>query len=285
MGADSAEGAIDAANILKPALSRGEVQVIGATTLAEYRRCIEKDAALERRFQPLRVSEPSCETTMEILQQLKPRYEAHHRISITPKALEAAVTLSHRYISGRQLPDKAIDLLDEAASRVRMEALALPPDLSQLEGRILQAFQEKEAAISSQQFEKAALLRNAEGDFRAQLETKRREQCPKPSADFVTEETVAQVLHQWTGIPVTRLTASQRDYLLHLEDALQERVSGQARAVAAISQAIRRGHSGLKDPKRPTGSFLALQGLAKQSFARRWRRCFSAVRRHFAALT
>jgi ATP-dependent Clp protease ATP-binding subunit ClpC len=258
VGAGSAEGAIDAANIFKPALSRGEIQMIGATTLEEYRKYIEKDAALERRFQPVTIEEPSCETTLSILRRLKPRYEAHHRLSITQEALEAAVKLSHRYIPDRRLPDKAIDLIDEAASLVRMGALQLPESLKGLEEKVLQAFQEKEAAIRKQNFEKAAMLRNAEADFRTELETQKRKLCSEQAQELVTEDTVAKVLAQWTGIPASSLTKQEREYLLRLEEVLHERVTGQDQAVRAVSEAIRRGRSGLKDPRRPIGTFLFL---------------------------
>ncbi len=258
VGAGSAEGAIDAANIFKPPLSRGEIQMIGATTLEEYRKYIEKDAALERRFQPVTVEEPTCETAIQILGQLRPCYEAHHRITIAPKAIEAAVQLSHRYIPGRRLPDKAIDLIDEAASRVRMESLAAPGELKALEAKVLLAFQDKERAIRSQDYEKAAMLRNAEMDFRRELEAKRHKWQMETSAQLVTEETVAQVLAQWTGIPAASMTRRERQYLLRLEEVLHRRVSGQKEAVCAVSEAVRRGRSGLKDPKRPIGTFLFL---------------------------
>lgn len=258
VGAGSAEGAIDAANIFKPALSRGEIQMIGATTLEEYRKYIEKDAALERRFQPVAIEEPSCETALLILRRLKPRYEAHHQISITPEAMEAAVTLSHRYIPDRRLPDKAIDLIDEAASLVRMGALASPDHLKSLEDKVLQTFHDKEAAIRNQNFEKAAMLRNAESDFRLELDKQREKWKTEHANELVTEELVAQVLCQWTGIPVASLTQREREYLLQLEDVLHKRVSGQTKAVHAVSEAIRRGRSGLKDPRRPIGTFLFL---------------------------
>ncbi|MDF2838747.1 MAG: ATP-dependent Clp protease ATP-binding subunit ClpC, partial [Evtepia sp.] len=258
VGAGSAEGAIDAANIFKPALSRGEIQMIGATTLEEYRRYIEKDAALERRFQPVSIEEPSCDTALSILQRLKPRYEAHHHITITSEALEAAVTLSNRYIPDRRLPDKAIDLIDEAASLVRMGAMASTDRFKSLEDKVLQTFQDKEAAIRNQNFEKAAILRNAEADFRSELNRQRQGWKTEHASELVTEELVAKVLSQWTGIPVTSLTQKEREYLLHLEDVLHQRVSGQAKAVHAVSEAIRRGRSGLKDPRRPIGTFLFL---------------------------
>lgn len=258
VGAGSAEGAIDAANILKPALARGEIQMIGATTVEEYRRYIEKDAALERRFQPVSIEEPSCETTLSILTRLSPHYAQHHRVTITPDALEAAVRLSQRYIPDRRLPDKAIDLIDEAASLVRMGALKLPDALRSLEDKVIQTFQEKERAISQQDFERAAMLRNAEADFRTELELKRRNWQAEQQSQTVGVEAVAQVLSQWTGIPASALTQQERDHLLHLEEILHKRVSGQEQAVHALSEAIRRGRSGLKDPKRPIGAFLFL---------------------------
>lgn len=258
VGAGSAEGAIDAANILKPALSRGELQMIGATTLEEYRKYIEKDPALERRFQPVSVEEPSCETTLSILRRLAPHYERHHKVSISPEALAAAVQLSQRYIPDRRLPDKAIDLIDEAASLVRMGTQQLPDSLKSLEEKVLHAFQEKEAAIRRQNFEEAAMLRNAETDFRIELETQKRKWRAEQASDLVSEESVAKVLAQWTGIPASSLTKKEKDYLLNLEDVLHKRVSGQDQAIKALSSAIRRGRSGLKDPKRPIGAFLFL---------------------------
>lgn len=258
VGAGSAEGAIDAANIFKPALSRGEIQMIGATTLEEYRKYIEKDAALERRFQPVAIEEPSCATALTILKRLKPRYEAHHQVSITPEALEAAVKLSHRYIPDRRLPDKAIDLIDEAASLLRMGAMASTDCFEALEDKVIQTFQDKEAAIRNQNFEKAAILRNAEADFRLELDRQRQKWKTEHVAELVTEELVAKVLSQWTGIPVASLTQREKEYLLHLEDVLHKRVSGQTKAVHAVSEAIRRGRSGLKDPRRPIGTFLFL---------------------------
>lgn len=258
VGAGSAEGAIDAANIFKPALSRGEIQMIGATTLEEYRKYIEKDAALERRFQPVSIEEPSKETSLTILKRLKPRYEAHHKVSITEEALESAVKLSERYITDRRLPDKAIDLVDEAASMLRMHALSLPEHCKQLENKVFQASQDKEAAIRNQNFEKAAILRNAEADFRLELEIQKQKWNSEHATELVTEETVAQVLSQWTGIPAASLTQQERDYLLRLEDVLHQRVSGQNEAIRAVSEAIRRGRSGLKDPRRPIGTFLFL---------------------------
>jgi ATP-dependent Clp protease ATP-binding subunit ClpC len=258
VGAGSAEGAIDAANILKPALSRGDIQMIGATTLEEYRKHIEKDAALERRFQPVTIDEPTGETSLRILQRLRPRYEAHHHVTITPEALEAAVALSHRYLPGRRLPDKAIDLIDEAASSLRLEPLSLPLELKTLEDKVVQTFQDKESAIRGQDFERAAMLRNAEMDFRRELEEQRRRWRTEHGSFSVTRETVAGVLSQWTGIPASSLTQEERRHLLSLEETLHQRVAGQDEAIRAVSEAIRRGRTGLTDPRRPTGTFLFL---------------------------
>ena len=256
VGAGSAEGAIDAANILKPALSRGEIQVLGATTLAEYRKYIEKDAALERRFQPVVVPEPTPETAMDILRGLKPHYEEHHRLPITEEAMEAAVRLSRRYLTDRYLPDKAIDLMDEAASRVRLERLATPPDWKPLEEKAEQARREMEEAIRAQQFEKAAMLRDAERDFRAELEQERARNGQAHSGVLAAD--VAAVVADWTGIPVQTLTRSESDRLLHLEEELHRRVVGQESAIRAVADAVRLSRVGLSDPKRPTGSFLFL---------------------------
>ncbi len=258
VGAGSAEGAIDAANIIKPALGRGEFQVIGATTTDEYRRYIEKDAALERRFQPVLVAEPDPETARAILVGLRDRYEAHHKLSITDEAIDAAVALSARYICDRRLPDKAIDLIDEAASRVRMERQAAPPDLRALEEKADRARQEKEEAIRSQDFEKAAMLRDAEGDFRRELERHRTLWSSGQNTGCVTAEDVAEVVSGWTGVPVTTLTEAESRRLLRLEEELHRRVVGQEEAVQAVARAVRRGRVGLKEPGRPTGCFLFL---------------------------
>ncbi len=270
VGAGSAEGAIDAANIIKPALGRGELQVVGATTTDEYRRYIEKDAALERRFQPVVVEEPDAPTALAILKGLRDRYEAHHRLRITDGALEAAVNLSARYISDRRLPDKAIDLMDEAASRVRMDRLATPPDLRELEEKVERARQEKELAIRSQAFEKAAMLRDAEGDFRRELEQQRAAFHSGQNTGTVEAEDVAAVVSGWTGIPVTTLTETESRRLLRLEDALHVRVVGQEEAVGAVARAVRRGRVGLKEPGRPTGCFLFLgpTGVGKTELCR-----------------
>ena len=260
VGAGSAEGAVDAANILKPAMSRGEIRVIGATTLNEYRKYIEKDAALERRFQPVTVGEPTPEDTIAILKGLRDKYEAHHKLTITDEALEAAVTLSRRYISDRFLPDKAIDLMDEAASQVRMKAESASPDLKSLEEKIAALRREKSEAIAAQDYEKAAQLRDIEKNYTDQVEIERDNWRRKLSQNrgTVTAEDIANVVAGWTGIPVTRLTEDESTRLLKLEETLQQRVVGQDEAVAAVARAIRRGRVGLKDPKRPIGSFLFL---------------------------
>ena len=260
VGAGSAEGAVDAANILKPALSRGEIRVIGATTLNEYRKYIEKDAALERRFQPVTVGEPTPEASIEILKGLRDKYEAHHKLTITYEAIEAAVHLSHRYINDRFLPDKAIDLMDEAASKVRMAAESASPDLKSLEEKIATLRREKAEAIAAQDYEKAAQLRDIEQNYTEQVEIERenwRKQLQQ-NRGSVTAEDIAAVVSGWTGIPVTRLTESESQRLLKLEDTLHQRVVGQDEAVTAVAKAIRRGRVGLKDPKRPIGSFLFL---------------------------
>ena len=259
VGAGSAEGAVDAANIIKPALGRGEIQIIGATTLNEYRKYIEKDAALERRFQPVTVGEPSQEAALEILKGLREKYEQHHKLHITDEALEAAVSLSARYINDRFLPDKAIDLMDEAASRVRMEQEEPSDELKSLEEKIAALSKDKDAAIAAQDFEKAAQLRDIEKDYREQVEIQRdkRRKANQEHRD-VTAEDIAAVVSGWTGIPVTRMTEDEGQRLLHMEDVLHERVVGQDEAVKAVARAIRRGRVGLKDPKRPIGSFLFL---------------------------
>ena len=260
VGAGSAEGAVDAANIIKPALGRGEIRVIGATTLNEYRKYIEKDAALERRFQPVTVGEPSAEDTVAILKGLRDKYEAHHKLTITDEALDAAVSLSRRYINDRFLPDKAIDLMDEAASQVRMKAESASPDLKSLEEKIAALRREKSEAITAQDYEKAAQLRDIEKNYTDQVEIERDNWRRKLSQNrgTVTAEDIANVVAGWTGIPVTRLTEDESMRLLKLEETLHQRVVGQDEAVAAVAKAIRRGRVGLKDPKRPIGSFLFL---------------------------
>ncbi|MDO4810698.1 MAG: ATP-dependent Clp protease ATP-binding subunit [Eubacteriales bacterium] len=260
VGAGSAEGAVDAANIIKPALGRGEIRVIGATTLNEYRKYIEKDAALERRFQPVTVGEPTVEASVEILKGLRDKYEAHHKLTITDEAIDAAVTLSSRYINDRFLPDKAIDLMDEAASQVRMKAESASPDLKSLEEKIAALHREKAEAVAAQDFEKAAQLRDIEMNYTEQVEIERDNwrRRLQQNRGSVTADDIAAVVAGWTGIPVTRLTEDEGQRLLRLEDTLHERVVGQDEAVTAVAKAIRRGRVGLKDPKRPIGSFLFL---------------------------
>ena len=260
MGAGAAEGAADAANILKPALSRGEVQVIGATTLDEYRKNIEKDAALERRFQPVQVGEPSAEDAVEILKGLRDKYEAHHRIKIPDEAIEAAVKMSVRYVTGRYLPDKAIDVIDEACSRVRLSTLTAPPDLKQMEDEIAAVAAKKEEAVKGQDYENAAKLRDEEKSKREALEARKKEWADQQSKSHgsVTEDDIAAVISGWTGVPVAQMTEDEGQRLLHLEDTLHKRVIGQSEAVTAVSKAIRRSRVGLRDPKRPIGSFLFL---------------------------
>jgi ATP-dependent Clp protease ATP-binding subunit ClpC len=258
VGAGAAEGAIDAASILKPMLARGELQTIGATTVDEYRKHLEKDAALERRFQPIQVGEPSLAHTIEILKGLRDRYEAHHRVSITDAALVAAATLADRYISDRFLPDKAIDLIDEAGSRMRIRRMTAPPDLREFDERIASVRREKESAIDAQDFEKAASLRDKEKTLLSQKADRERE-WKAGDMDVVaevTDEEIAEVLAAWTGIPVFKLTEEETARLLRMEDELHKRVIGQEQAVKAVSQAIRRTRAGLKDPKRPGGSFI-----------------------------
>lgn len=260
IGAGSAEGSTDAANILKPALARGDFQVIGATTINEYRKHIEKDAALERRFQPVTVGEPSEEETVAILQGLKERYEVHHKVQITEEAIEAAVKLSSRYISDRYLPDKAIDLIDEAASRVRLRAFTAPDSLQDMEKKLKELEGEKADAVNSQEFERAAALRDREKKVREDMEKARDEWAAKNerSNSVVLPEDIAGIVSMWTGVPVTQLTEEESQRLLHLEEILHKRVIGQGEAVTAISRAIRRGRVGLKDKNRPIGSFIFL---------------------------
>ena len=260
IGAGAAEGAVDAANILKPSLARGELQVIGATTLDEYRKHIEKDAALERRFQPVTVGEPSEEEAMEILIGLRDKYEAHHKVKITDDAIVAAVKMSARYIADRFLPDKAIDLIDEAASRVRLRSFTAPPDLKELEDKLRSLGEEKAAAINAQEFERAAKLRDKEKEIRTTLETQKEDwkQQNAHTASQVTTQDIAEIVSGWTGIPVVQLTDSESKRLLNMEAILHNRIVGQDEAVTAVAKAIRRGRVGLKDPKRPIGSFIFL---------------------------
>ena len=260
IGTGAAEGAVDAANILKPSLARGELQVIGATTLEEYRKHIEADAALERRFQPVMVGEPTAEEAIQILRGLRDKYEAHHKVKITDAALDAAVQLSVRYISDRFLPDKAIDLVDEAASRVRLKAFTAPPDLKKLEDEIKRLNEEKKSAVNEQDFERAARLRDEEKEISAKLEVEktRWEEKNAGITGEVTAHEIAEIVSGWTGVPVVQLTEAEGERLLKMESILHERIVGQDEAVQAVSKAIRRGRVGLKDPKRPIGSFIFL---------------------------
>ena len=260
IGAGAAEGAVDAANILKPALARAEIQVVGATTIDEYRKHIEKDAALERRFQPVMVDEPTEEDSVRILKGLRDKYEAHHKIKITDAAINAAVNLSTRYIADRFLPDKAIDLIDEAASRARIKVHTAPPDVKHLEDELKRIAEEKEAAITGQDFEAAAALRDKEKTLREQVERSNAEWKNKAAAEKgeIGAEEIAEIVSQWTGIPVAQLTEAESERLLRIEDELHRRVVGQDEAVTAVAKAIRRGRAGLKDPKRPIGSFIFL---------------------------
>src|SRR6266481_3576457 len=272
VGAGAAEGAIDAASILKPMLARGELQTIGATTLDEYRKHLEKDAALERRFQPITVKEPTVAHTIEILKGLRDRYEAHHRVQITDQAIVAAANLADRYISDRHLPDKAIDLVDEAGSRLRIRRMQAPPDYRELEDEISKVRKEKEAAIEAQQFERAASLRDREKSLLEQRAGKEREWRAEGVDLFneVNEESIAEVLALWTGIPVYKLTEEETAKLLRMEEELHKRIVGQHDAIKAVSQSIRRTRAGLKDPKRPSGSFIFLgpSGVGKTETAK-----------------
>ncbi len=260
IGAGAAEGSADAANILKPSLARGDFQVIGATTINEYRKYIEKDAALERRFQPVKIGEPTQEQAVQILKGLRDSYEAHHKVKITDEAIEAAVKLSSRYIADRFLPDKAIDLIDEGCSKVRLASLTSPSDVKELEDQIADYDKEKESAINEQDFERAAKLRDEQKELQEQLDKAKKEwqERQKTNSGEVTAEVIAQIVSDWTGVPVVQLTKEESERLLNMEKVLHERVIGQNEAVSAIAKAIRRGRVGLKDPKRPVGSFIFL---------------------------
>nr|MBA2755399.1 ATP-dependent Clp protease ATP-binding subunit [Chloroflexia bacterium] len=272
VGAGAAEGAVDAANILKPALSRGELQTIGATTLDEYRKYIERDAALERRFQPVQVDEPSIDETIQILTGVRPLYEEHHRLKISDEALKAAANLAARYVPDRFMPDKAIDLIDEASSRVRMTRSAAPPSLKEAMLGLQSLQRELEAAVNGQEFEMAAELRDRERKLRERIDSQEQEMKDARGEEetYVTEEDVAQVVAMWTGIPLVRIAGEESERLLHMESVLHERIIGQEEAIATLSKAVRRARAGIKDPRRPIGSFIFLgpTGVGKSELAK-----------------
>ena len=271
VGAGAAEGGIDASNLLKPALARGELQCVGATTSDEYRKYIEKDTALERRFQPIFLEEPSVEDTVEILKVLRPRYEAHHKVSIDDSALAAAARLSDRYITGRQLPDKAVDFIDEAASKLRIDAESLPADLKHLEERIRRLADQEEAAAQRSDYERAAQLRTERLRFEQEYEPERQRLLADRKVEMVVDEAdIAELVSKWTGIPAGRLLGGESERLVHMEQSLHKRIIGQEESVIAVSEAIRRSRSGLSDPRRPIGSFIFLgpTGVGKTELAK-----------------
>jgi ATP-dependent Clp protease ATP-binding subunit ClpC len=272
IGAGAAEGAIDASNIMKPSLARGEIQLIGATTMDEYRKYIERDAALERRFQPITIGEPTIEEAIAMLMGLRDKYEAHHSVQITEEAIKASVKLSARYISDRFLPDKAIDLLDEAASKVRLKTFTTPPEIKEIENQLAALDQEKEEAVKTQNYEQAAKIKTKQEKLKTKLEKERGKWTKRSGSDIqiVTEDDIADIVASWTNMPVKKLQEEESERLMHMENEIHERLIGQNEAVTAVSKAIRRGRVGLKDPKRPTGSFLFLgpTGVGKTELAR-----------------
>ncbi|MCK4575817.1 AAA family ATPase, partial [candidate division WOR-3 bacterium] len=271
VGAGAAEGAIDASNMLKPALARGELQAIGATTLDEYRKYVEKDSALERRFQPVFISEPSIEDTIDILNGLRDKYESHHGVKISDEAIKAAVKLSHRYISDRKLPDKAIDLIDEACAKLRIDIYSAPPELKEMENKIKKLTREGKEAVQSRAYERAAQLRDEVDALQSDFNKKREKWMSERGIDdIVGEEDIAEIVSEWTGIPVQRMLTEESERLLQMEEKLHERVIAQDEAIVSVSEAIRRARAGLKDPRRPIGSFLFLgpTGVGKTELAK-----------------